>query len=117
MDAEFGISDTDYFGFVINGLPVSYNKNENMLSCGEKEAKLKPVDGKIRLRILIDRVSAEVFANDGRLYMPIRKSGLSTLDEKIINPGLSIFTKGGDTMIHSLTIHELKSIWNSDTSK
>jgi sucrose-6-phosphate hydrolase SacC (GH32 family) len=63
MGAEFGISDEESFGFLINDFLVSYNKNENMLSCGGEKAKLAPVDNRIRLRILVDRMSVEVFVN------------------------------------------------------
>ena len=31
---------------------------------------LKPVNGRIKLEILLDRCTLETFANEGRLYMP-----------------------------------------------
>jgi len=108
IDAEFEIGRADEFGFMIRGVPVVYNAKKNELSGGEvwTEAELKPIDRKIRLRILVDRVSIEVFANDGRVYMPIR--AIPEGDER----GLEVFTKGGNVKISSLTVHELKSIWN-----
>jgi len=105
IDAEFEIGSADEFGFLINGFSVKYNVKKNELSCGRPKAKLKPIDGKIRLRILVDRVSIEVFANDGRIYMPIR--AIPEGDQK----GLEIFTKGGSIKISSLKVHELHSIW------
>ncbi|MHC4556048.1 MAG: glycoside hydrolase family 32 protein [Planctomycetota bacterium] len=105
IDAEFEISDADEFGFLINGFSVKYNLDGNQLSCGDSKAKLKPIDGKIRLRILVDRVSIEIFANEGRIYMPIR--AIPEPDERI----LEVFTKGGNIKISSLKIYELKSIW------
>jgi fructan beta-fructosidase len=106
IDAQFEIGKGYQFGFRINGVPVVYDVKKNELSCGRPKTKLKPVDAKIRLRILVDRVSIEVFANDGRIYMPIR--AIPQGDER----GLEVFTKGGNIKISSLTIHELKSIWN-----
>ena len=106
IDARFEIGDADEFGFLINGFPVKYNIEKSELSCGRPKAKLKPIGAEIRLRILVDRVSIEVFANDGRVYMPVR--AITQPDER----GLEIFTKGGNVKISSLTIHELKSIWN-----
>jgi len=106
IDARFEIGDSDEFGFLINGFSVKYNVEKNELSCGRSKAKLKPDNGSIRLRILVDRVSIEVFANDGRVYMPIR--AIPEGNER----GLEVFTKGGSTKISSLTVHELKSIWN-----
>ncbi|MHC4426491.1 MAG: GH32 C-terminal domain-containing protein [Planctomycetota bacterium] len=130
IDAQFAIGEADEFGFVINGLTIAYNRDNNQLSCGEAEAKLKPADGKVRLRILADRTSLEIFANDGRVYMPVRMPidgrGLSIVfsnSRKAFLPdvdaaakpderGLEIFTRGGNIKISSLKIHELKSIWN-----
>ena len=105
IDAEFKVGKADKFGFVINGKTVAYDAKKNQLSADGSRAKLIPVDGKISLRILVDRVSIEIYANDGRIYMPIRS--LHEPNKK----GLEIFTKGGKTKINSLIVHELKSIW------
>jgi sucrose-6-phosphate hydrolase SacC (GH32 family) len=106
IDAEFTVGESNEFGFIIHGMPVTYNRDENLLSCGGEEVILKPVDGRIKLRILVDRLSVEIYANDGRVYMPVR----AYPEEK--DRGLTVFTKGGDTLIRSLTVHELESIWN-----
>jgi sucrose-6-phosphate hydrolase SacC (GH32 family) len=106
IDAEFEIGEADEFGLLINGFSIKYNVDKNQLSCGDSKAKLKPIDGNIRMRILVDRVSIEVFANDGRIYMPIR--AIPEPDERT----LEVFTKGGKIKISSLKIHELMSIWN-----
>lgn len=105
IDAEFEAGDADEFGFLINGFSVKYNVKKNELSCGRSKTKLKPIDGEIHLRILVDRVSIEIFANDGRVYMPTRAH--SKGDQN----GVEVFTKGGSTKISSLKVHELKSIW------
>ena len=74
--------------------------------CGENEAKLEPVNGKIQLRILVDRVSTEIFANNGEIYMPMR-----TLPKDAVK-GLQVFTNGGNTKVNSLKVREVKSIWD-----
>lgn len=106
IDAEFVVGKSREFGFVINGMQISYNRSSQQLSAGEAQAKVNPKNGNIRLRILVDRVSIEVFANDGRAYMPVRSEFEG--EEK----GLEVFTKGGATRIRSLEVHELKSIWD-----
>jgi fructan beta-fructosidase len=106
IEAEFVVGDAAEFGFVIRGVPVVYNVEESRLSNSDLEAVLKPQDGKIKLRLLIDRLSIEVFANDGRVYMPIRALHMDDKRE------FEIFTEGAGTSISSLTVHELKSIWN-----
>jgi len=104
--AEFVTAGAGEFGFAINGIPIVYNIDKCTLACGESKANLKPDNGKIRLRILVDRVSMEIFANDGKMYMPIRANAV---DGK---KGLALFTKGGNTTIGLLKVYQLKSIWN-----
>ena len=106
IEAEFATGGSDEFGFVINGLTVKYDQKSSRLSCDGEVANLKPMGEKIRLRILVDRVSIEIFANDGRVYMPVR-----AYNEKG-QKGVEIITKGGNTMINSLKVHELKTIWD-----
>ena len=105
IEAEFVVADAAEFGFVIRGVPVVYSVEENRLSSDDLDAFLKPQDGKIKLRLLIDRLSIEVFANDGRVYMPIR--ALHMENER----GFEIFTRGGSAHIEELTIYEIESIW------
>jgi sucrose-6-phosphate hydrolase SacC (GH32 family) len=105
IEAEFVIADAAEFGFVIFGVPVLYNVEEGKLLSDDLEAPLKPQDGKIKLRLLIDRLSIEVFANDGRVYMPIE--ALHKEKER----GFEIFTRGGSAKIEELTVYEIESIW------
>jgi len=105
IEAEFESSDADEFGFRINGVTVAYNVDTGMLSCGKTKVALKPLDGRIRLRILVDRTTIEIFANGGQVYMPIR--ALPDGDTS----GLAVFEEGGKVLIRSLVVHELKSIW------
>jgi sucrose-6-phosphate hydrolase SacC (GH32 family) len=105
INAEFQIDEAKKFGFILNGKKIVYDGDNYELKCGEESAPLKPIDGRIRLRILADKVSIEIFANDGRIYMPIRS--LPQGNERDVQ----IFTKGGDIIINSLVVNELKSIW------
>jgi fructan beta-fructosidase len=118
IDAVIELGDAEEIGFEINGFPVTYNVKEKLLvggtgeerdnfSRGETKAELMPVDGKIRLRILVDRPSVEVFANGGRIYMPLQ----AVRDLK--DQSLSIYSKGGDAHIEQLTVYEMNSIWRT----
>jgi len=96
---------TAELSFSIRDVVVMYNAEKQELSCQEKKAPLKPVNGKIRLEILVDRTSIEIFGNNGRVYMPI---GVILAD----NPkSLEIFTKGGNTEVESLEVIRLRSAW------
>ena len=105
IDAEFEVSDAETLGFWINGYSIEYHSDKNELFCDGEKSKLEPICRKIRLRILVDRVSIEIFANDGLVYMPIRalpKKGQT---------GIEVFSNGGNSKIKNLKIYELNSIW------
>ena len=103
--AELKVGDVGQAGFVILDIPVVYDVQKQQLSCQNKTTPLKPVDGKIQLELLVDRMSIEIFGNDGRIYMPI---GVILADN---SKSLEIFTKGGNTEVKSLEVCELNSVW------
>jgi fructan beta-fructosidase len=117
IDTEIELGDADEVGFEINGCPVADMVRENLLiggtgeegargfGQGETKAELRPTDGKISLRILVDRSSVEIFANKGRIYMPMQAI------RDLGNRSLKIYAKGGAARIEELTVHEVKSIW------
>jgi sucrose-6-phosphate hydrolase SacC (GH32 family) len=116
IDAEIDVGDAEEVGFEINGFSVSYDVEEERLIGGEGEegdefgsgetwASLAPVDGKISLRILVDRPSVEIFANDGRIYMPMQAV------RDLSNKSLKVYAKGGSARIEELTVHEVERIW------
>jgi len=106
INAEFSIGNkTQELGLNIREIPIKFNAITNQLTCGDCTATLKPIGGLIKLRILVDRTSIEIFANDGRVYMPI---GVVPKDSA---RSISVFSKGGDTKIKVLTVNLLKSAW------
>jgi len=92
-------------GLVVRGTEVVYNASEQQLSCLDKTAALSPVDGVVRLELLVDRTSIEVFGNDGRVYMPM---GVIPPDN---NQSLRILTEGGSAKFDALEIHHVRSVW------
>jgi len=105
LTAELLIGDATEVGFNIRGVNVSYDAKTQELSCKDKKAPLKSVNGKIRLRLMLDRTSIDIFGNDGRLYMPM---GILLPED---NHSVEIYAKGGRAKIDSLEVHELKSSW------
>lgn len=63
------------------------------------------MDGKISLRLLVDRTSVDIFGNDGALYMPM---GMIIPADKT---ALELYAKGGTAHINSLKVYDLKSAW------
>ncbi len=105
--AEFEVLEVAEFGFKIRGTTISYNVKKRELACRGNKAPLDLDDGKIRLHILVDRMSIEIFANDGRVYMPV---GVIPPDE---NLSLGLFSKGGSAFVNSLEVYKLRSAWKT----
>jgi len=104
--ADFAPGDAKQLGFKIRGVPVTYEGEKRELVCGDKTAPVELVDGRLRLEILVDRTSIEIFAQAGRLYMPI---GVIPPDE---DRTLEAFTVGGPATVRSLEVYELQSAWH-----
>jgi fructan beta-fructosidase len=106
LTAELACGDADEVGFHLRGVTVRYDVKRAELSCNDKKAPLEPVAGKIRLRLLVDRTSIDIFGNDGRLYMPM---GVIVPQHDL---SLEVYVRGGSASIHWLQVHELNSAWN-----
>ena len=103
--ADLAPGEAAEVGFNLRGVRVSYDAKKQELSCQGKKASLKPVDGKIQLRLLVDRTSIDIFGNHGRVYMPI---GVIVPAE---NKSLEVYAKGDGAKINTLEVHDLKSAW------
>jgi fructan beta-fructosidase len=105
VSAEFDAAQADEVGFRVRGLTIAYNPKKQELTCGDRKAPLPPTeDGRVRLRLLVDRTSVEVFAGDGLVYLPMaapRKGGAA---------GLEVFAKGSAS-VRTMTVFELRPAW------
>jgi len=72
ISAEFEIGSAERFGLNIDKIEITYEIKEQKIHCQERFASLKPMEGKVKFRILVDRETLEIFANDGQIYMPVR---------------------------------------------
>jgi len=80
-----------------------YISQLNALEMDNRSELLFPDENnKIKLRILVDRSSLEIFADEGRIYMSFEKT--PTQKEFYINASK-------DFTIKSLKLYELKSVW------
>lgn len=71
-------------------------------------APLALAEGRLTLRVLWDRISLEVFADDGLVYLPLA----ALAGEGPAN--IALRARGGDAMIEQLVCYELASIWSRD---
>jgi len=102
---EFDPGAAEEVGFVLRGEKVRYSVADREVSCLGKTAPLAPVDGAVRLRVLLDRTSIEVFGGDGLISMP------TCFLPDLANTEASIYATGGEARIASLEVHELRSAW------
>ena len=92
-------------GLSVRGVKVEYDVKKQEVRCGRHTAPLALVGGKVRLRLLLDRGSLELFGNDGRVALSV---GALVAPE---NRSLEFFSRGGNTRIGSLEVFELRSAW------
>jgi sucrose-6-phosphate hydrolase SacC (GH32 family) len=93
------------FDIIVRGTKIHYNCLDHSLSCLGGTVSLKPEKGQIKLQILVDRTSLEIFGNDGTAVI---SSCFLPLDE---NKELATASEGGSIKIISTSIYSLKSIW------
>ena len=103
--AEFDLDQAKEVGFLIRGVPIRYDVRKQLLSCGGTAAPLAPHQGKIKMEILVDRGSIEVFGNQGRVA--ISTGGIAKGKQS-----LKVISNGGSSTLRTLVIHELRSAWN-----
>ncbi|MCF6333287.1 MAG: glycoside hydrolase family 32 protein, partial [Draconibacterium sp.] len=109
--AEFDIKTSDNFGFMVRhdkkkpGTEILYNVKRGVLTVLGSTVPLMPIDNKIKLEILLDRSSIEIYANDGQSVV----SNCFTPDEGA--EGVVLFTNGGELGVKKLDIYKMNSAW------
>ncbi|NOX55898.1 MAG: glycoside hydrolase family 32 protein [Planctomycetes bacterium] len=90
----------------IRGNRLRYDVQQQTLSGFGKTAPVAATGGKIHLRVLVDRTSIEVFANEGRIVMSF------CYVPDLTNRPLKLSVTGGAAQIEKLEIRALRSIWS-----
>ncbi|MEK7949815.1 glycoside hydrolase family 32 protein [Luteolibacter soli] len=107
IDLNIGAVNADGFVLKIGAAQIKYLASERKLACEGVEAKV-PGEGKgIHLRVLVDRPSIEIFAEDGQVTISrVLFQSLSSDRE------LSLAAAGAGTLdVRNLRVTPLKSIW------
>lgn len=92
-------------GLMVRGEALRYDAAAKELSCLGAKAPVAPVDGRIALRILVDRTTIEVFAQGGKLVM----SNCFLPRQK--DRTLALFSEGGTARAEAVKVYPLKSTW------
>ena len=105
FDAMLSIELGRAKGFTIDlrGTKLAYDPEKQTLTCNRVVAPLKPHNGMVMLRVLVDRGSVEVFAPETAIAMSIA----AIPDEK--NRKLQVMPHGGDITIRAGNVYRMKS--------
>ena len=103
--AEFEPGRATAFGFDIRGNKIRYSVAEKTITSLGKTAPLAAEDGRVKLELLVDRTSVELFAGAGRIQMA------TCFLPDLANRSIGVFAEGGEARIVSLRVYELKSAW------
>jgi sucrose-6-phosphate hydrolase SacC (GH32 family) len=90
----------------IFGNKISYNLSKKIIDLSGIKAPLAPVKNKIKLRLIIDRTSIELFANDG--VIEISKCFVNA-DKAPADMSISGIKDLADVTVKT---YQLKSVWN-----
>jgi len=99
VELEDGVS----FCLIIWGEKIMYSGGT--ITCFGSKGPLKPLSNRIKLQVLLDRSSIELFGNDGKIS--ISKIFFPHSEEN----KLIIFSKNGILKINFLEVNILESIW------
>ena len=88
----------------LRGVRVSYDAAAGTLRCGESAASVPLLNGVLKLHVLVDRTSVEVFANDGAV----------TFSNCFLPAGDPQYALRGDGgHVESLVVWPLRSAWET----
>jgi fructan beta-fructosidase len=90
---------------VVRGAHVVYDAAAQQLRCLDRTVPVPLRDGRLTLRLLVDRASLEIFADGGAVYMPM---GIVFAAE---DRQLQVVTDGPPASVVQLKVHALKSAW------
>ena len=93
-------------GITARGIRIAYDTKDKTLTCGKVTAPLALDGGTLHLRVLVDRGSIEVFANDGRVAL------IAAVAPQRDNTGVTLFADGGDMAVRNASVAVLRSAWS-----
>lgn len=105
IEAAFEARDAAAFGLRVCGQEIGVSFKDGTLTCLGHSAPLPLEGGRVRLRVLVDRTSLEVFGNGGRVSLS--SCFLPGQNER----RLEIFATGGAVRVVSLAARKLRSVW------
>ena len=99
IEARFEVGSAKKIGLNIDGKPA--------FVCDLESPKndIRPIDGKVSVRILIDRPMMETFVNDGQMVIT------ATYQNDLNIESVEAFAEGGEAKLLSIDVNELNASW------
>ncbi|MBR5626157.1 MAG: GH32 C-terminal domain-containing protein, partial [Thermoguttaceae bacterium] len=93
--------------FDIRGQKFEFLLDEKQVVSGDVIAPAAPIDGKLTVRVLMDRMSMELFVNDGltqiaQCFVP---------EDNASYPNLEVSSDGSDAVLENLEVWKLQSVY------
>lgn len=105
IEAEIRVGTVNPIVLSIGGEEYVYQPASQMLS-GPKGAMPIPLtDGRVELRVLVDKTTVEIFGDHGHVYGMFVRSNTGG------NAPLELRTMWGEVHVEKLSVHSLRSIW------
>lgn len=105
ISLKVSCSNQTDFSFSLLGLTINVSADKRLLTCMDHSAPLDGSTDTIELRVLLDTIYAEVFADQGSIFM-----GISYIQDKNLDT-LTICPQKGDLLIKELSIARLNAFW------
>jgi len=105
LSIRFRPADADQVVLTVHGVALTYQVRKDVLTSPGVTAPLGSSGGIVRLRVLVDRGSIEVFANDG-----LAAACIAAVPPRE-NTSLSLTAVGGAVGVDSIELYELRSAW------
>ena len=105
IELHYKMLNTEKVRLDVRGIKIWYSKNYNCLFCGTHTVPLTLSNDLLDLRILVDKASIEIYADQGTVMIAL---GVILEEEK---QSVVLSNKGGSGLIKNMNVRSLKSAW------
>lgn len=105
LEVELEVGEASEITFVLHGVPVVYHVARKELTVEKITVPVPSDAGRIRLRVLGDRQTLQLFALGGLVYLPVR------VPIHPENQEFELSVRGGPIRLRSLQLSDLNPIW------
>src|SRR5690606_34165203 len=105
IDMVLQPSPKSSFLMKMNGIEINYDVYTGRFEVDDVVNTIPLQDGLLKLRLFLDRVGIEIFAQDGEFYIPINKNTNSS------TPQYAFHVSSEEMACLKFDVYELSAIW------